>query len=156
MPFLTVNDPIETGLHTLLTPLLLCRKAQSHRRSKHIIRLPEMALEALFVATWGSFVCDNLSSTHRFTSIVAVMFGTLHWNPHNKEPEFVERLHGSSNPEKYSACDRCRAKKVALSGSASHIGTLILTSYICRSNVVPMTTDARDASAWGNRALSVQ
>ncbi|GIK02314.1 hypothetical protein Aspvir_006363 [Aspergillus viridinutans] len=40
------------------------------------------------------------------------MFGTLHWNPHSKEAEFIEWPHGSSNPEKNPACDRCRARKV--------------------------------------------
>ncbi|KAF7126041.1 hypothetical protein CNMCM5793_002400 [Aspergillus hiratsukae] len=40
------------------------------------------------------------------------MFGTLHWNPHSKEAEFIERPHGSSNLEKNPACDRCRARKV--------------------------------------------
>lgn len=40
------------------------------------------------------------------------MFGTLQWKSHTKEPEFVERLHGSLDLEKNSACDRCRAKKV--------------------------------------------
>ncbi|GIJ84477.1 hypothetical protein Asppvi_003324 [Aspergillus pseudoviridinutans] len=40
------------------------------------------------------------------------MFGTLHWNPHSKETEFIEWPHGSSNPEKNPACDQCRARKV--------------------------------------------
>ncbi|KAJ9256025.1 transcriptional regulator family: Fungal Specific TF [Paecilomyces variotii] len=40
------------------------------------------------------------------------MFGTLHWSPHGKEAEFIERPHGSSNLERNPACDRCRARKV--------------------------------------------
>ena len=40
------------------------------------------------------------------------MFGTLHCKSYTKEAEFVERPHGSLDPEKTSACDRCRAKKV--------------------------------------------
>ncbi|EER24919.1 Fungal Zn binuclear cluster domain containing protein [Coccidioides posadasii C735 delta SOWgp] len=43
------------------------------------------------------------------------MFGTLHWNSHNNEVEFVERPHGSSNLERTLVCDRCRAKKVKCS-----------------------------------------
>ncbi|KAL4933791.1 Zn(II)2Cys6 transcription factor domain-containing protein [Aspergillus undulatus] len=43
------------------------------------------------------------------------MFGTLHWNSQDQEAKFVERPHGSSNLEKNSACDRCRAKKVKCS-----------------------------------------
>ncbi|KAL9609844.1 MAG: hypothetical protein Q9167_005411 [Letrouitia subvulpina] len=39
------------------------------------------------------------------------MFGTLHCKSHT-EVEFVERPHGSSDLEKNSACDRCKAKKV--------------------------------------------
>lgn len=65
-----------------------------------------------------------------------IMFGTLHWNSHNKEVEFVKRPHGSSNLEKNSACDRCRAKK-------------------CRSGaVLIIMTVAGDASALERHALS--
>ncbi|KAL2859547.1 hypothetical protein BJX68DRAFT_261974 [Aspergillus pseudodeflectus] len=40
------------------------------------------------------------------------MFGTLHLASQDKEAMFIERPHGSSNLEKNSACNRCRAKKV--------------------------------------------
>ena len=45
------------------------------------------------------------------------MFGTLHWNAPSQETDYVPRQHGSSNLEKHSACDRCRAKKVLTCGS---------------------------------------
>lgn len=59
------------------------------------------------------------------------MFGTLHWNSHTKEAEFVERPHGSSNPEMHSACDRCRAKKVMSCESGSHTVSRYVAS-LCR------------------------
>ncbi|KAF4630058.1 hypothetical protein G7Y89_g8083 [Cudoniella acicularis] len=40
------------------------------------------------------------------------MFGTLHCNTRANDVKFVERPDGSSKPEKHSACDRCRARKV--------------------------------------------
>lgn len=90
------------------------------------------------------------------------MFGTLHWNSHNKDAKFVEEPHESSNPRKYSACDRCRAKKVMSCEPEIiddvEVRTFILTAlgYICRSNaVVPLTTIAAGASALERRANSV-
>lgn len=89
------------------------------------------------------------------------MFGTLHWNSDNKDAKFVERLHESSASKKYSACDRCRAKKVTSCEPAIidglEIRTFILTDllYTCRSNAVPPMTIAAAASALGRRALSV-
>lgn len=41
------------------------------------------------------------------------MFGTLHYKPYENEVEFTERPHGSSDIEKYQACDQCKAKKVS-------------------------------------------
>ena len=81
------------------------------------------------------------------------MFGTLHWNSQNEDAKFVERLHESSNSKMYSACDRCRAKKVITCKYAiidgMEIRTFILTDFgcICRSSAVPVPTIAAGASA---------
>ncbi|KAL8772496.1 MAG: hypothetical protein Q9194_004601 [Teloschistes cf. exilis] len=45
------------------------------------------------------------------------MFGTLHLNSQTKEAEFIERPHGASDPEKNSACNRCRAKKPSVNAA---------------------------------------
>lgn len=79
------------------------------------------------------------------------MFGTLHWKSHTKEAEFVERPHGSSVPEKNSACDRCRAKKVMLCEDGKHLVKpemcTDIVGHTYRSNAVRMMTVAVDASA---------
>ena len=86
------------------------------------------------------------------------MFGTLHWDSHDKDARFVEKLLEPPNAKKYSACDRCRAKKVESAIAAGiKIEIYILTNMnnVCRSNAVPRTTIAVGASALERRALSV-
>ena len=91
-----------------------------------------------------------------------IMFGTLHWNPRTEEVEFVERPQGSSDPEKNSACDRCRAKKVRGSVNRSWITsdvstldpTLTRLGFFCRSNAVPNMVAAHDACDFERRAPS--
>jgi hypothetical protein len=64
------------------------------------------------------------------------MFGTLHLTSQDKEAKFIERPHGSSNVEKNTACNRCRATKVLppLFGLRS----ILLTGFaICPGQMYP-------------------
>jgi hypothetical protein len=57
-------------------------------------------------------VCEDSPLLCTANTARLTMFGTLHLASQDKEAMFIERPHGSSNLEKNSACNRCRAKKV--------------------------------------------
>ena len=79
------------------------------------------------------------------------MFGTLRYDAQNDDTHFIERTTGSLNGKcegqrpRYSACDKCRAKKVCMHVIFKSLFNWLTIFRVCSKNVVAGEKVVNDA-----------